>query len=232
MSLVTKKAPDFTIDAVVGDGDSRKFPSPISRESTSCCSSTRRTSPSSAPPKSQSFRERHEEFRAANCEVLGSPPTPSTPTRRGSRTASAKLNHPLLADFNKTSRVTTKRSSKQAWPAAATFIIDPKASFARVVQRRPAGAARSRSAAPRAGAPDRRALPGGVEARPEDARQAGLVGPRTAERWRPTGQRSRRHSWSVRQGAESSKNATAWRAAASNSSSRPGNRWVGAIDHP
>jgi alkyl hydroperoxide reductase subunit AhpC len=71
MSLVTKKAPDFSIDAVVGDGDFKKvslgdykgkyvvlffYPADF----TFIC-----------PTEIQEFSRRYEEFRAANCEVLG-----------------------------------------------------------------------------------------------------------------------------------------------------------------
>ena len=90
MSLVTKKAPDFTIDAVVGDGDFKKvsladykgkyvvlffYPADF----TFIC-----------PTEIQEFSRRYEEFRArrtARCSACR--PTPSTRTRRGSRTASA-----------------------------------------------------------------------------------------------------------------------------------------------
>src|SRR6186713_1543099 len=71
MSLVTRKAPDFSIDAVVGDGDFKQislsdykgkyvvlffYPADF----TFIC-----------PTEIQEFSRRYEEFRAVNCEVLG-----------------------------------------------------------------------------------------------------------------------------------------------------------------
>ena len=90
MSLVTRKAPDFSIDAVVGDGDFKKvslgdykgkyvvlffYPADF----TFIC-----------PTEIQEFSRRYEEFRARQLRgARACRRTRSTRTRRGSRTASA-----------------------------------------------------------------------------------------------------------------------------------------------
>ena len=129
MSLVTKKAPDFTVDAVVGDGDFKKvslsdykgkyvvlffYPADF----TFIC-----------PTEIQEFSRRHEEFRAANCEILGA----STDTHfvhlawRNNHPDLKTLPYPMLAD--------TKRELSQALGVLhktdgvalrATFIVDPE----------------------------------------------------------------------------------------------------------
>ena len=127
MSLVTRKAPDFSVEAVVGDGDFKKvslsdykgkyvvlffYPADF----TFIC-----------PTEIQEFSRRYEEFRAMNCEVLGVS-TDSKHSHKAWITGGlGKLNHPLLADFTKT----ITRDYDALWDAdgtalRATFIIDDK----------------------------------------------------------------------------------------------------------
>ena len=175
MSLVTRKAPDFSIDAVVGDGDFKKvslgdykgkyvvlffYPADF----TFIC-----------PTEIQEFSRRYEEFRAVNCEVLGVSTDSKHSHKAWIKNGLGKLNHPLLADFNKTISSDYEALIEGGVACRATIIIDPERHrSARVVQRRPARALGQRDAAPGAGAADRRALPGRVEAGTEDARQAGV----------------------------------------------------------
>ena len=174
MSLVTKKAPDFTIDAVVGDGDFKKislgdykgkyvvlffYPADF----TFIC-----------PTEIQEFSRRYEEFRGANCEVLGISTDSKHSHKAWIKNGLGKLNHPLLADFNKTISRDYEALLDSGVACRATIIIDPeRRRSARVVQRGPARPLGRRDAAPRPGPADRRALPRRVEARREDARQAG-----------------------------------------------------------
>ena len=175
MSLVTRKAPDFSIDAVVGDGDFKKvsladykgkyvvlffYPADF----TFIC-----------PTEIQEFSRRHEEFRAANCEILGVSTDSKHSHKAWIKNGLGKLNHPLLADFNKTisSDYEALIEGGVALPRDHHHRSERRRS-ARVVQRRPARPLGERDAAPRAGAADRRALPGRVEAGAEDARQAGV----------------------------------------------------------
>ena len=175
MSLVTRKAPDFSIDAVVGDGDFKKvslgdykgkyvvlffYPADF----TFIC-----------PTEIQEFSRRYEEFRAVNCEVLGVSTDSKHSHKAWIKSGLGKLNHPLLADFNKTisSDYEALIEGGDRLPRDHHHRSDRHRS-ARVVQRGPARAVGQRDAAARAGAADRRALPGRMEARTEDARQAGV----------------------------------------------------------
>ena len=102
MSLVTKKAPDFKTSAVVGDGDFKEvslsdykgkyvvlffYPADF----TFIC-----------PTEIQEFSRRYEEFRALNCEILGASTDSKHSHKAWIKQGLGKLNHPLLADFNKT----------------------------------------------------------------------------------------------------------------------------------
>ena len=102
MSLVNKKAPDFSVEAVVGDGDFKKislsdykgkyvvlffYPADF----TFIC-----------PTEIQEFSRRYEEFRGLNCEVLGASTDSKHSHKAWIKGGLGKLNHPLLADFNKT----------------------------------------------------------------------------------------------------------------------------------
>ena len=183
MSLVTRKAPDFSIDAVVGDGDFKNvsladykgkyvvlffYPADF----TFIC-----------PTEIQEFSRRHEEFSAANCEVLGVSTDSKHSHKAWIKNGLGKLNHPLLADFNKTisQRLRGADRRRRRLPRDHHHRSERRRS-ARVVQRRPARPLGQRDAPPRAGAADRRALPGGVEAGTEDARQAGVAASRRQHR--------------------------------------------------
>src|SRR6187399_1994007 len=107
MSLVGKQAPDFKTVAVVGDGDFKQLSLSDLKgkyvvlffypaDFTFIC-----------PTEIQEFSRRYEEFRALNCEVLG------------------KLNHPLLADFNKTIARDYEALMDNGMALRATVIIDP-----------------------------------------------------------------------------------------------------------
>ena len=129
MSLVTKKAPDFTTDAVVGDGDFKKvslsdykgkyvvlffYPADF----TFIC-----------PTEIQEFSRRYEEFNALNCEVLGCSTDSKHSHKAWIKDGLGKLNHPLLADFNKTIARDYEALIDGGVACRATIIIDPKASF-------------------------------------------------------------------------------------------------------
>ena len=168
MSLVTRKAPDFTIDAVVGDGDFKKvslgdykgkyvvlffYPADF----TFIC-----------PTEIQEFSRRYEEFRAAQLRGAGRLDGLQALAQGVDQDGLGKLNHPLLADFNKTISSDYEALIEGGIACRATIIIDPTASFstrhttrtcsgARSARRcvscrrcRPASAARSN------GSPDRR----------------------------------------------------------------------------
>ena len=127
MSLVTRKAPDFSIDAVVGDGDFKKislgdykgkyvvlffYPADF----TFIC-----------PTEIQEFSRRAAEFKAANCEILGVS-TDSKHSHKAWITGGlGRLNHPLLADFTKTiTRDYDALWDEDGTALRATFIIDDK----------------------------------------------------------------------------------------------------------
>ena len=54
------------------------------------------------PTEIQEFSRRYEEFRAVNCEVLGASTDSKHSHKAWIKNGLGKLNHPLLADFNKT----------------------------------------------------------------------------------------------------------------------------------
>jgi alkyl hydroperoxide reductase subunit AhpC len=175
MSLVTRKAPDFSIDAVVGDGDFKKislgdykgkyvvlffYPADF----TFICPTE---IPGVLPPLRGVPR--------GQLRGLGVSTDSKHSHKAWIKTGLGKLNHPLLADFNKTISSDYEALIEGGIACRATIIIDPNGDrSARVVQRRSARALGQRDAASRSGAADRRALPGRVEARSEDARQAGV----------------------------------------------------------
>ena len=127
MSLVTKKAPDFTVDAVVGDGDFKKvslsdykgkyvvlffYPADF----TFIC-----------PTEIQEFSKRAAEFKAANCEILGVSTDSKHSHKAWINGGLGRLNHPLLADFTKTiTRDYDALWDEDGTALRATFIIDDK----------------------------------------------------------------------------------------------------------
>ena len=127
MSIVGKKAPDFTASAVGGDGEFRTISLGDYRgkflvlffypaDFTFIC-----------PTEIQEFSRRSAEFKAANCEILGAS-TDSKHSHKAWITGGlGRLNHPLLADFNKTiTRDYDALTDEDGTAQRATFIIDDK----------------------------------------------------------------------------------------------------------
>ena len=125
MSLVTKKAPDFTIDAVVGDGEFKTvslsdykgkyvvlffYPADF----TFIC-----------PTEIQEFSRRDAEFKAANTVVLGCSTDSKHSHKAWIKNGLGKLEHPLLADFNKTISRDYEALMDNGMALRATIIIDP-----------------------------------------------------------------------------------------------------------
>jgi alkyl hydroperoxide reductase subunit AhpC len=125
MSLVTKKAPDFTIEAVVGDGDFKTislsdykgkyvvlffYPADF----TFIC-----------PTEIQEFSRRHEEFKEANTVILGCSTDSKHSHKAWIKNGLGALNHPLLADFNKTISRDYEALLENGQAMRATIIIDP-----------------------------------------------------------------------------------------------------------
>jgi peroxiredoxin (alkyl hydroperoxide reductase subunit C) len=126
MSLVSRKAPDFTIDAVAGDGEFTRislsefkgryvvlffYPADF----TFIC-----------PTEIQEFSRRHQEFSAANCAILGCSTDSKHSHRAWIKTGLGALNHPLLADFNKTIARDYDALMDDGVACRATIIIDPE----------------------------------------------------------------------------------------------------------
>lgn len=126
MSLVTKKAPEFTIDAVVGDGDFKKisladfkgkyvvlffYPADF----TFIC-----------PTEIQEFSRRHDEFKEANTVILGCSTDSKHSHKAWIKNGLGTLNHPLLADFNKTISRDYEALMENGMALRATIIIDPE----------------------------------------------------------------------------------------------------------
>jgi peroxiredoxin (alkyl hydroperoxide reductase subunit C) len=125
MSLVTKKAPDFTTEAVVGDGDFKTisladfkgkyvvlffYPADF----TFIC-----------PTEIQEFSRRHKEFTEANAVILGCSTDSKHSHKAWIKNGLGALNHPLLADFTKTIARDYGALLDDGTALRATFIIDP-----------------------------------------------------------------------------------------------------------
>ena len=125
MSLVTKKAPDFTTEAVVGDGEFKTislsdykgkyvvlffYPADF----TFIC-----------PTEIQEFSRRNEEFKEANTVILGCSTDSKHSHKAWIKSGLGKLNHPLLADFNKTVSSDYEALIEGGVACRATIIIDP-----------------------------------------------------------------------------------------------------------
>jgi peroxiredoxin (alkyl hydroperoxide reductase subunit C) len=102
MSIVGKKAPEFTAEAVVGDGEFKKvslsdykgkwvvlffYPADF----TFIC-----------PTEITEFSKRDQEFKEANAQVIGVSTDSKYSHKAWVKGELGKLNHPLVADFNKT----------------------------------------------------------------------------------------------------------------------------------
>lgn len=127
MSIVGKSAPEFTATAVAGDGTFRDISLGDYRgkylvlffypaDFTFIC-----------PTEIQEFSKRVAEFEAVNCEILGVS-TDSKHSHKAWITGGlGRLNHPLLADFNKTiTRDYDALVEEDGTALRATFIIDDK----------------------------------------------------------------------------------------------------------
>jgi peroxiredoxin 2/4 len=125
MSLVNKKAPEFKVEAVVGEGDFKEisladykgqyvvlffYPADF----TFIC-----------PTEIQEFSRRHEEFRAANCVILGASTDSKHSHKAWIKNGLGPLNHPLLADFNKDIARAYECLEPSGVAQRATIIIDP-----------------------------------------------------------------------------------------------------------
>lgn len=128
MSLVGKKAPEFNnVPAVVGDGDFKQislsdykgkylvlffYPADF----TFIC-----------PTEIQEFSRRYEEFKAANCEILGFSTDSKHSHKAWIKNGLGKLNHPLVADFTKSiTRDYDALVEADGVAQRATFIVDDK----------------------------------------------------------------------------------------------------------
>ena len=125
MSIVGKKAPYFTTTAVVGDGDFKEislgdfkgkyvvlffYPADF----TFIC-----------PTEIQEFSRRHLEFEALDCVILGCSTDSKHSHKAWIRSGLGRLNHPLLADFNKSiTRDYDALIESEGVAQRATFIID------------------------------------------------------------------------------------------------------------
>lgn len=127
MSLVGKKAPDFSAEAVFGAGDFKRvslsdykgkwvvlffYPADF----TFIC-----------PTEITEFSKRDKEFKAANAVVLGCSTDSKWSHKEWINGSLGKLNHGLIADFNKTIAKSYECLDEEGGVAQrATFIIDPK----------------------------------------------------------------------------------------------------------
>jgi peroxiredoxin (alkyl hydroperoxide reductase subunit C) len=126
MSIVGKKAPEFTAEAVVGDGEFKRislsdfkgkwvvmffYPADF----TFIC-----------PTEITEFSKRDSDFREANTAVLGVSTDSKHSHRAWIKTGLGQLNHPLVADFNKTIARDYDCLEPNGEAQRATFIIDPE----------------------------------------------------------------------------------------------------------
>jgi peroxiredoxin 2/4 len=126
MSIVGKKAPAFTTDAVVGDGEFKKlslseyqgkwvvlffYPADF----TFIC-----------PTEITEFSKRDKEFKEMNAQVLGASTDSKHSHRAWIKGTLGPLAHPLLADFNKTIARDYDCLEPSGTAQRATFLIDPE----------------------------------------------------------------------------------------------------------
>jgi alkyl hydroperoxide reductase subunit AhpC len=126
MSIVGKKAPDFKATAVVGDGEFKEislsdykgkwivlffYPADF----TFVC-----------PTEIQEFSKRDKDFKDLNAQVLGASTDSKHSHKAWIKGELGRLNHPLIADFNKTiARDYDCLIEEVGLTNRATFIIDP-----------------------------------------------------------------------------------------------------------
>ena len=124
MSIVGKKAPDFTAEAVVGDGEFKKvslsdykgkwvvlffYPADF----TFIC-----------PTEIKEFSMKDDSFKEANAQVLGVSTDSKHSHKAWIKGDLGKLNHPLIADFNKTIARDYDCLEPSGVAQRATFIIN------------------------------------------------------------------------------------------------------------
>jgi peroxiredoxin 2/4 len=127
MSLIGKKAPDFKLPAVVGDGDFKDisladykgkwvvlFFYPL--DFTFVC-----------PTEIQEYSKRAKEFEEAGAQVLGASTDSKHSHKAWIKNGLGKLNYPLLADINKTlARDYDALLEDEGIACRATIIINPE----------------------------------------------------------------------------------------------------------
>lgn len=124
MSIVGKKAPDFTADAVVGDGEFKQVS--LSDYRGKCVVLFFYPADFSfiCPTEITEFSKRDKEFREANAVVLGASTDSRLSHRAWLRSGLGPLAHPLIADFNKTIARDYDALEADGTAQRATFIID------------------------------------------------------------------------------------------------------------
>jgi alkyl hydroperoxide reductase subunit AhpC len=170
MLMVGQKAPDFTLDAVVGKGDFKKisledfkgkwvvlFFYPL--DFTFVC-----------PTEIQEFSKREGEFKKLNTVVLGASVDSKYSHKEWINGNLGVLGFPLLSDMSR--EVTRKYGAlvEEADPRHLHRRSERRAAV-RALPQHQRGPIRERDAARAGGDPDGRQLPGGVEARREDPRE-------------------------------------------------------------
>jgi len=125
MSLVTKKAPDFTTEAVVGDGDFKTISLSDYKGTYVVLFFYPADFTFICPTEIQEFSRRNEEFKAANCAILGCSTDSKHSHKAWIKNGLGPLNHPLLADFNKTIARDYEALMDNGMALRATIIIDP-----------------------------------------------------------------------------------------------------------
>jgi peroxiredoxin 2/4 len=125
MSIVGKKAPDFTAEAVVGDGEFKKISLSDYRgkwvvlffypaDFTFIC-----------PTEITEFSKRDKEFKEANAVVLGASTDSKHSHKAWIKSGLGQLAHALVADFNKTIARDYEALEPDGVAQRATFLIDP-----------------------------------------------------------------------------------------------------------
>jgi peroxiredoxin (alkyl hydroperoxide reductase subunit C) len=126
MSIVGKKAPDFSTEAVIGDGEYKKVSLSAYKgkwvvlffypaDFTFIC-----------PTEITEFSKRDKEFKELNAVVLGCSTDSKHSHKAWIKGSLGQLAHPLLADFNKTIARDYDCLEPDGVAQRATVIIDPQ----------------------------------------------------------------------------------------------------------
>ena len=126
MSIVGRKAPEFTADAVVGDGEFKKIS--VSDYRGQCVVLFFYPADFSfiCPTEITEFSRRDKEFKEANAVVLGVSTDSKYSHRAWLRSGLGPLAHPLIADFNKTIARDYDALEPDGTAQRATIIIDDR----------------------------------------------------------------------------------------------------------